>query len=129
MNTSPRGAHVLDHMHLAFLFGMKVGAYMALCRVSKMCRIMTHEEVFRLGKTTDDILDQVEKAAKSGGGDIEAIIEERLQEARSGCASSLMAVQDLQEKIDEARITQSASEREVKFLEKMLKDLFKKEKP
>jgi hypothetical protein len=129
LDTSARGTSTLGYMHLAFLFGMKVGAYLSFRRVNIMASSLTHEEIYCLGGTTEDILEKIGECAVARGVDIEAIIKERLQEAKAGRSNATLAMEDLQEKLEEARVTYNASTREEKFLEDMLKELTKKEKP
>lgn len=129
MDTSARGTSTLSHMHNAFLFGMKVGAYLALRRVDLMTGCLSHEEIYCLGGTTEDILDQVEKAAEAGGGDIEAILKEKLQESMASQVHALGLIEKAQEAMDEARICHEVFCRETKILEGMMKELVGDKKP
>lgn len=128
MDTS-RGSSTIDYMHKALLFGIKVGAYLALRRVDLMTNCLSHEEIYCLGGTTEDILDQVEKAAKTGGVDIEAILKEKLQESMASQVHALGLIEKAQEAMDEARICHEVFCRETKILEGMMKELVGDKKP
>lgn len=122
MDTS-RGSGTIGYMHKALLFGIKVGAYLALRRVDLMTSCLSHEEIYCLGGTTEDILDQVENAAKNGGVDIEAILKEKIQESMASQGSALGLIEKAEDALDEARICHEVFRRETEILKNMLKEL------
>jgi hypothetical protein len=122
MDTS-RGTGTIGYMHKALLFGMKVGAYLALRRVDLMTGCLSHEEIYCLGGTTEDILDKVEKYAGTKGVDIESVLKEKLASAILGRHEAERHLAEAKEALKNADIREKVAYSEVNTLERLLKEL------
>jgi hypothetical protein len=129
LNGSEKSLSVLGCMHLAFLFGKKVGAYLAFRRVNIMASSLTHEEIYCLGGTTEEILDKIEKFSGTRGVDIEAILKEKLEVSMASQMIGIGMIDKAKEALEEAYLGHRVSCRETDILKDLIKELTKDKEP